>query len=96
MRCMAHPDLPGTADLTSWLAKQGEALDAPFDKGDQAGLHAGALGRRQLLQDLFLIRFVEAFQQLDGVVGFELADTFGTTHALNQVTGSSVPAPNLQ
>ena len=26
----------------------------------------------------------------------ELADTFGTTHALNQVTGSSVPAPNLQ
>jgi RNA polymerase sigma factor (TIGR02999 family) len=31
MRCMAHPDLPGTADLTSWLAKQGEALDAPFD-----------------------------------------------------------------
>ncbi len=26
----------------------------------------------------------------------ELAETFGTTHSLNQVTGSSVPAPDLQ
>ncbi|MGY4312278.1 hypothetical protein ACVWW1_001581 [Bradyrhizobium sp. JR3.5] len=32
---------------------------------------------RQLLQDLFLVLLVEAFQQLDGVVGFELADALG-------------------
>lgn len=43
-------------------------------------------------------RIREGVRRLAAVIEteLELADTFGTTHALNQVTGSSVPAPNLQ
>lgn len=43
-------------------------------------------------------RIREGVRRLAAVIEteLELADTFGTTHALNPVTGSSVPAPNLQ
>ena len=43
----------------------------------QAALERDALRRRQLLEDLLLLLLVEAFQQLDRVVGFELADALG-------------------
>ena len=35
---------------------------------------ASRSGRRQLLEDLFLVFLVEALEQFDGVVGFEFAD----------------------
>ena len=43
-------------------------------------------------------RIREGVRRLAAVIEteLELAATFGTTHALNPVTGSSVPAPNLQ
>lgn len=43
-------------------------------------------------------RIREGVRRLAAVIEaeLELADTFGTTHALNPVTGSSVPAPDLQ
>jgi DNA-binding transcriptional MocR family regulator len=43
-------------------------------------------------------RIREGVRRLAAVIEteIELADTFGTSHALTQVTGSSVPAPNLQ
>ena len=40
----------------------------------QAALERIALGRRQLFEDLFLVLFVETFQQFDGVVGFQFAN----------------------
>ena len=43
----------------------------------QAALQRVALGRRQLFQDLFLVLFVEAFEQFDSVVGFQFANAFG-------------------
>jgi hypothetical protein len=49
----------------------------------QAALERVALGRRQLFQDLFLVLLVEAFEQFDGVVGFEFANALAT------VSGSS-------
>jgi DNA-binding transcriptional MocR family regulator len=43
-------------------------------------------------------RIREGVRRLAAVIEaeLELADTFGTSHSLNQVTGSSVPAPDLQ
>ena len=41
---------------------------------EQAALELGTLGRRQLIQNLFLVLLVEALEQFDRVVGFELAD----------------------
>lgn len=43
-------------------------------------------------------RIREGVRRLAGVIEseLELAETFGTTHSLNPVTGSSVPAPDLQ
>ena len=43
---------------------------------EQAALERVALGRRQLFQDLFLVLLVEAFEQFDGVVGFQFANAF--------------------
>lgn len=43
----------------------------------QAALERDAFGQRQLLQDLFLVRGVESLQELDRVVGFELANALG-------------------
>ena len=40
----------------------------------QAALQRLALGRRQLFEDLFLVLFVEALEQFDGVVGFQFAN----------------------
>ena len=67
--------------------------DGPMRRhGDDVGLHppAGgafriveaaldllALGGRQLFEDLLLVLLVEAFEQFDGVVGFELANALG-------------------
>ncbi len=43
-------------------------------------------------------RIREGVRRLAAVIEseLELAETFGTSHSLNQVTGSSVPAPDLQ
>ena len=41
---------------------------------EQAALELLALGRRQFFEDLFLVLLVEAFEQFDGVVGFQFAD----------------------
>ena len=41
----------------------------------QAALQRIALGGRQLFEDLFLVLLVEAFEQFDGVVGFQFAHT---------------------
>ena len=43
----------------------------------QAALERVALRRRQLFEDFFLVLFVEAFEQFDGVVGFQFANAFG-------------------
>ena len=43
----------------------------------QAALQRVALGRRQLFQDFFLVLLVEAFEQFDGVVGFQFANALG-------------------
>ena len=43
----------------------------------QAALQRLALGRRQLFEDLFLVLLIEAFEQFDGVVGFQFANALG-------------------
>ena len=43
----------------------------------QPALERDALRWRQLFEDLFLILFIERFEQFDGIVGFEFANTFG-------------------
>ena len=43
----------------------------------QAALERGALGRRQLLEDVGLLVLRQVLQDVDGVVGIELADALG-------------------
>ncbi len=90
--------LPHGLDATAMLPRAVASLVA-YVPG--TGFYVDGQGRQNLRLSYCYPepdRIREGVRRLAAVIEteLELADTFGTSHALTQVTGSSVPAPNLQ